>query len=88
MTPFEFFNQYSFFMPWVLVLLVLSAILAWRRARKGWLLVLAGVIGLGIAAVVLPSPRPSTIDVSSAGAIRSALMTSGRPTLVHFHSHY
>jgi hypothetical protein len=88
MTPFQFLNQYSFFVPFALLLLITSAVLALRRARKGWLLVLAGVVGLGIAALVLPSPRPSSVDVSSPTAIRAALANGKQPTLVHFHSHY
>jgi hypothetical protein len=88
MTPFEFFNQYSFFMPWVLALLALAGVLASRRARKGWLLILAGVVGLGAAAVIVRAPRQTTVDVSSVDAIRAAIASNGRPTLVHFHSHY
>ncbi len=88
MTPFEFFNQYSFFMPWALLLLVLSAVLAVKRARRGWWIVGAGVAGLAIAAAVLTTPRASAIDTSSADSIQRGIAGAGKPVLVHFHSHY
>jgi uncharacterized membrane protein len=89
MTPFQFFNQYSFFVMALFglaVTVLLARILQQRKVANG--LLLAGLAGMLIAAIVLRAPRASTIDTSSAAGIRSGLANAGKPTLVYFHSHY
>jgi hypothetical protein len=88
MTPFEFFNQFSFFMPWALLLTALSVLFVIKRARRGWWIIGAGVIGLAIAGFVLTTPRPTSIDTGSADSITRGIASAGKPVLVHFHSHY
>ncbi len=81
-------NQYSFFVPFALLFAILAVVFAIRRSRRGFALIGAGIIGLGVAAVFLTTPRQTPFDTSSVAAIQSGLASAGRPTLVHFHSHY
>jgi hypothetical protein len=83
-----FANQYSFFMPFALLFAILAVVFTLRKSKRGFALLGVGVAGLAVAAIVLTTPRATTMDVSSAASIQNALQVANRPTLVHFHSHY
>jgi hypothetical protein len=91
MTLFNILNEYSFFVAPGFVLAVFAMLIAWRKWHRAWWLALgAGVVVLLIAAVFIRNPRPNAIAMrlDTAENIRNAINTAGRPTLVHFHSHY
>jgi multisubunit Na+/H+ antiporter MnhB subunit len=89
MTLFNILNEYSFFVAPGFVLAVIAMLIAWRKWHRAWWLALgAGVVVLLIAAVFIRNPRANRMQLDSAENIRNSINTAGRPTLVHFHSHY
>ena len=89
LSPFQVFNQYSFFVSVVLVAAIGGALLLWRGAGPlGWIglaVVLAAMIGFALSGRV---QQPAAIKLDTVEDIRSTITKSGKPSLVEFYSNY
>ncbi|MCS7054873.1 MAG: hypothetical protein NZM18_01665 [Thermoflexales bacterium] len=89
MTIVQLFNQYSFFLLPVVILLATAVALIRRRARAvfwvAWAAVLVGFVAYGLFSRV---PQTIGVKLDTAADIRAAIQTAGRPTLVQIYSNY
>jgi TRAP-type uncharacterized transport system fused permease subunit len=85
----QFFNQHSFLLLPVFLLIAAAAVLIWRKARPAWWGAWALTL-VGVAAFVLLTREPQTarVKLDTAADIRTVIQTAGRPTLVEFYSNY
>ncbi len=89
LSPFQVFNQYSFFTSMVLVAIFGGALLWWRNAGPLWWVGLAVVL-VGMIAFALTSHvrQPVAIKLDTVADIRRTISKSGKPSLVEFYSNY
>lgn len=89
LSPFQIFNQYSFFTSVVFVAILGGALLRWLRAGPLWWVGLAVVL-LAMLAYALASrvQQPVAIKLDTVEDIRRTISKSGKPSLVEFYSNY
>jgi hypothetical protein len=89
LSPFQVFNQYSFFVSVVLVAAIGGALLLWRNAGPLWwiglVVVLVAMIGFALSSRV---QQPAVVKLDTVENIRNTIRKSGKPSLVEFYSNY
>ncbi len=91
LSPFQIFNQYSFFVLVALVTILGSTFLWWRKAGPLWwvglIVALVALAGYALTSRV-QQLQPAAIKLDSVENIRTTLRKSGKPSLVEFYSNY